>query len=1107
MYKKVKNITNLSFKFTFIIIFSLVTINSFSQGVAINTDGSNADGSAMLDIKSTNAGILVPRLTQVQRNAIISPATGLMIFQTDNTPGFYYNAGTSASPFWIRLTIPTDNFDDADADATNEIQTLSISDHEITLSDGGGSVVVPDNNTTYSAGNQLTLSGTTFNVSEGSGSGLDADLLDGHQWSEITGANGWIDDGTTVRLETSTDNVGIGTTSPKDDLQVLGGVLVGSDNSEVTEIKDNSIYLAKDIDGANYRSVRLFPTDNSGYVGLSIQARDIVSTSGLPSSANLYKDLMYINGYTGNVGIGNTAPTQSLHISGNMRLTGGLYDMNNTQGTSGQVLKSNGSATYWTTDNNTTYSAGNQLSLSGTTFNVTEGSGSGLDADLLDGHQWSEITGANGWIDDGTNVRLETSTDKVGIGTNTPTSKMQIGQGVVSQQWSGSTPYVYIQGTDNDVATSALKVVDENMYTMLDVASTGDGEVGQVYIGGNLGVGAITPAYKLDVNGDLRVNSTSYAGRDYRIECGSRQEIYSANDLVEYVSGNKVVTTGTSGGANKNFYIASESESTKYFTADGTNQRIGIGTATPTQVLHISGNMRLTGGLYDMNNTQGTSGQVLKSNGSATYWTTDNNTTYSAGNDLDLSGTTFNIEPTVDYVDYINELVRLSCTSASTYDKLRVWNSSSYAIGMVSAQSYGYLNDYAMTFTMNTDADRGFLWRDAGDAASDGAMSLTTDGRLTVKSIITTPGNISATGTTSTITTPYRVGIVDITPDYALDVEGDPSNTKLVYARNNYNSGSTGAQSSIYSYLSSGQQGSGYGVNNSRATTKGYAFYGYAYTFGVAGYRYNDGYNRGGGVFGGSSSGNPPTSWGSLGYRNSGSTHYGAYHTSEANGSGFLSNNGQMAGVGSGSFGDMMGGWIRGDLMGLATSGEMYALYNDGNTYTEGYSADIINTVEGRKATYSVTSTKLKVYDDGNKIITENEMFVPFSNDFSAVISDKQNPTITVSSVGGWAPLYIKEVRNDGFIVANDNYNGDEVEFSWIAVAERIDSELASLPEDIKDNDFNQNMKGFMFNENVTTRNATPMWWDGAALRFDRIPETPVNEEAKKAEEERMNQN
>ncbi|PLX06808.1 MAG: hypothetical protein C0596_13975 [Marinilabiliales bacterium] len=197
-----------SFHASLLLFLLVLSINVSGQGVAINTDGSNADNSAMLDIKSTNAGILVPRLTQAQRNSISNPATGLLIFQTDNTPGFYYNAGTAGSPSWIKLTIPTDNFDDADADATNELQTISISDHEITLSDGGGSVIVPDNNTTYSAGNQLGLSGTTFNVTEGSGSGLDGDMVDGQHWSDI---QTWVnsnDDNTTYSAGTGLNLAG-----------------------------------------------------------------------------------------------------------------------------------------------------------------------------------------------------------------------------------------------------------------------------------------------------------------------------------------------------------------------------------------------------------------------------------------------------------------------------------------------------------------------------------------------------------------------------------------------------------------------------------------------------------------------------------------------------------------------------------------------------------------------------------------------------------------------------------------------------------------------------------------------------------------------------------
>tara|TARA_R110000803_G_scaffold158773_1_gene223015 strand:+ start:3073 stop:4887 length:1815 start_codon:yes stop_codon:yes gene_type:complete len=86
----------------------------------------------------------------------------------------------------------------------------------------------------------------------------------------------------------------------------------------------------------------------------------------------------------------------------------------------------------------------------------------------------------------------------------------------------------------------------------------------------------------------------------------------------------------------------------------------------------------------------------------------------------------------------------LISSATDSYDKLRVWNSSSYSIGMKSAQSYGGLNDYAMTFTMNNDADRGFLWRDVSDSASDGAMSLTTGGILTVKGNATFGRDIDA---------------------------------------------------------------------------------------------------------------------------------------------------------------------------------------------------------------------------------------------------------------------------------------------------------------------------------------------------------------------------
>lgn len=79
------------------------TTCTFAQ-VAINSDGSSPENSAMLDVKSTTKGLLIPSMTAAQRVAIATPATGLLVFQTDGTPGFYYNSGTPAVPNWITLT-------------------------------------------------------------------------------------------------------------------------------------------------------------------------------------------------------------------------------------------------------------------------------------------------------------------------------------------------------------------------------------------------------------------------------------------------------------------------------------------------------------------------------------------------------------------------------------------------------------------------------------------------------------------------------------------------------------------------------------------------------------------------------------------------------------------------------------------------------------------------------------------------------------------------------------------------------------------------------------------------------------------------------------------
>ena len=78
--------------FFLVMLASLLTLNGFAQ-VAVNTDASNPDASAMLDVKSTVKGLLIPRMTESERELVINPANGLMVYQTDGDNGFYFFNG------------------------------------------------------------------------------------------------------------------------------------------------------------------------------------------------------------------------------------------------------------------------------------------------------------------------------------------------------------------------------------------------------------------------------------------------------------------------------------------------------------------------------------------------------------------------------------------------------------------------------------------------------------------------------------------------------------------------------------------------------------------------------------------------------------------------------------------------------------------------------------------------------------------------------------------------------------------------------------------------------------------------------------------------------
>ncbi|MCB2220412.1 MAG: hypothetical protein KQI35_08460 [Bacteroidetes bacterium] len=95
------NSTHLNLKSLFAGLFMLISFffmtATVDAQVAINNDNSNPDASAMLDVKATGLGFLAPRMTLAQRPA--APATGLLIYQTDSNPGYYYYNGSA----WVKV--------------------------------------------------------------------------------------------------------------------------------------------------------------------------------------------------------------------------------------------------------------------------------------------------------------------------------------------------------------------------------------------------------------------------------------------------------------------------------------------------------------------------------------------------------------------------------------------------------------------------------------------------------------------------------------------------------------------------------------------------------------------------------------------------------------------------------------------------------------------------------------------------------------------------------------------------------------------------------------------------------------------------------------------
>ena len=188
----------------------------YGQGVAINNDGAPPDSSAMLDIKSNTMGLLIPRMTTAERDAITAPATGLQVFVTDDNI-FYYWDGTG----WVQ----TGNDGDWVIDGNDMYSAVSGHVNIGSMSTTGNPRFYihgfRSGDDTYYGQMYINPSGRLTMISPAYGGNIYAGSIHAIRWDNL-------------------GKVGIGNTNPSYTLDVAGKI--GINNNQVLYLPDQAVF-------------------------------------------------------------------------------------------------------------------------------------------------------------------------------------------------------------------------------------------------------------------------------------------------------------------------------------------------------------------------------------------------------------------------------------------------------------------------------------------------------------------------------------------------------------------------------------------------------------------------------------------------------------------------------------------------------------------------------------------------------------------------------------------------------------------------------------------------------------------------------------------------
>lgn len=389
---------------TFIILGTCAT--AIGQTVGIGSTSFTPNASSVLELRTTTAGFLMPRMTEVQRDAIVSPAEGLLVYQNNGTRGFKYYDGTAWVPFGG--TAAADNFGNHIAEANIELDDFWLSN------DGG---------------------------SEG------------------------------IRIS-NVGNVGIGTATPAERLQVAGKVVVDNDiyddSGDLRFSGDDDVYITMDYnnDDADTRAIRF------GKNSMTAQT-----------------ELMRI-AESGNVGIGTSTPDRLLNVGA---ATGPrvLLTREDSNTNTAEVL---GELIFDSTDDTTPSTSDGSAVIRATASEEHGNSNKGGNLSFL-----TKPTGTHGTAS-ATERMTILNNGNIGVGVATPLAKLHTNGSVRMDVLAGGGNQMVVTDNNGTLSTQALPTT--GLWTQ--------GAGLNIYRGsGYVGIGTSAPANKLEV-----VNSGSTGAAD-----------------------------------------------------------------------------------------------------------------------------------------------------------------------------------------------------------------------------------------------------------------------------------------------------------------------------------------------------------------------------------------------------------------------------------------------------------------------------------------------------------------------------------------------------------------------------------------------------------------